>query len=420
MKPLLLEQAEIRRSNRLQKIAAAAVIAGAMTALNWYDPSLSYVLTAPRAQEMTLNITHHKTTTTSTLEQELDCRIYGALSSEVAFHLEQTARRIKGSALLDNLESLTIVPETIKTHYSGYATPFRGVTIKETARWDTIIHEFAHNYSFSLGDDFWDEWKALSKPHVDHPHMWWVGALKNRVLGSKSDDGYPRNGIVTGYGSTNIHEDLAEFVEECYGNMDQLEDVHPDHRDLYVKKIDLLERWRFLTADVAESARESVSYQHPENIRRLLTPHLEDLPSPGVVSLHSYGAVLYDKDGVSIETAAVRGPGAIFISINRPNKSPIRYHANRDYDGSFSRMDMPAYIFDALKEKGYIDNNSFGFKRERAAGKTREQVSESTGVPIDLIGGPVEWVEADDGSRGQHYYIKWSDYNAALDKRIKQ
>jgi hypothetical protein len=279
------------------------------------------------------------------------------------------------------IRKIVLVPEGIKTDYSGGAGLF-GVMYLHTSSQDAIIHEIAHLHSYKLGSDFWNKWNASRTKDVRYPRLGMLANKYDSIFGKETADDFKvSNGFVSDYSQMTVDEDLAEFVEDCYKSTPEMQKVNFEERDLYIKRIDLLREYGFLSEARAELSKKRVAIDDPllfEQYARQLFSHVTPKPLEFIEG----------SDGISLKLADVeyKGLKGIVAYDSRYGGSGLSFkiqldeqvHINRsyspNYDSSETRFiqkfdsipkDVTPSLHKFFMEKGFFQEwSDLGFSRD--------------------------------------------------------
>lgn len=164
------------------------------------------------------------------------------------------------------LEEIVIFPRFLRPYatftaraliFTGKVYLFSGLILKD----ETAHHEWTHfgiQYLDQQGSDFSPRWKEIAGEYdkVDAQRD------KQEVLQLKYKDGHtscgPHLGYMRCYGGTDLHEDVATFVEYIVGLPRQFRQIKDSH-SIYRAKVDLLFEKKFITEDEWKTVKRYIS-----------------------------------------------------------------------------------------------------------------------------------------------------------------
>lgn len=154
------------------------------------------------------------------IQDDFNIDYEGTLDEKITTHLYSDLIKIRQTnpELLTHLKKLVIIPESVyysemvysHLDYVGLADTSGTIELIEGYSFDNLAHELAHIKYFNLPREsrktFYDffEWneKIIKTPEGT---LWEGGTIE------------PKNGFLRPYGATNVHECLATYVEQFYG-----------------------------------------------------------------------------------------------------------------------------------------------------------------------------------------------------------
>ncbi len=160
-------------------------------------------------------------------------------------------------AMISSTKSLTVCGESLSSHFgpkeAGHFHRLTGeICIRRDSLYDFIIwHEFAHAYHATLPFAMTKEWLD-----VVHKNVGINAYSRGRFSETQM---FPHKGFLTLYGTTNVNEDIAEWHEmvraALTGTVYHFFGMNKND-PVYIKKLDLLLKWGFITASEYETVRK--------------------------------------------------------------------------------------------------------------------------------------------------------------------
>jgi hypothetical protein len=410
---------------RLRKgLLTAGALALALGTVKWFDPAIIYHTFPPvPAQHRVVKDFDGKQFTHGDLEKELSFRVRGEYTDSDAVALKATVELLRRDApgITSNVHEVVILPKQFDVDYSGQAG-FHDVVLS-SADSETITHEIAHIHSRSLPASFWKEWTAISSGHYKHEffplatyirarfeHAGLFRSLERVGLYKYQYSEYkPRFGFMSDYGEDNPDEDLAEHFEAVHKHRKEYAKVNPAEIPMYEKKVDLLHRFRFISAQLAAETKEIIGLSRPDGVARFVMKYKDDIPAAHPVRFDPYGMTLYEsKDHkLSITYGAFRDAPHLYISV-----LPAEGVSNDDLYipiGSYGRRRgsaLPRDLHEFLKSKGYLSQKSYMIQRiYPSAGESKESMARRENVAVDEIKGPVPSYDPYSETENNLYYV---------------
>jgi hypothetical protein len=202
--------------------------------------------------------------------------------------------------------------ETILTKYSGYYSPKTNNIVMNGINARTLRHELVHARTNNLDneEDLLREWSELAK---DKNGKSYYMNLTNQALSrvrlleklvdkkSYSDNNL---GFVSSYATTNVYEDIAEFVSLVSEDMYVFRTKY-DKSPLFEKKLQLAVKYDLLPKELIEYSNVIGLFEHWDNWKENISNRINELKlhreTKGATSEFNFEKYLLSQDSLKNE-----------------------------------------------------------------------------------------------------------------------